>query len=107
MTRVLVAVLLLLALTSAAHSDTPPSSTDVVHATLFNPAHADSRLLRSRTVQESVHASSVSLTCCKVCSVGKACGNTCISRDKSCHVGQGCAYMSSSAIRTSPPDSAV
>jgi hypothetical protein len=31
------------------------------------------------------------LTCCKVCSVGKACGNTCIAREKTCHVGQGCA----------------
>jgi hypothetical protein len=29
--------------------------------------------------------------CCKICSVGKACGNACISRDKICHVGPGCA----------------
>ena len=29
--------------------------------------------------------------CCKTCSKGKACGDTCISRDKSCHVGRGCA----------------
>jgi len=29
--------------------------------------------------------------CCKVCTVGKACGDTCISRDKICHVGRGCA----------------
>jgi hypothetical protein len=29
--------------------------------------------------------------CCKVCTTGKACGDTCISRDKICHVGQGCA----------------
>jgi len=29
--------------------------------------------------------------CCKVCTIGKACGNTCISRDKQCHVGRGCA----------------
>ena len=29
--------------------------------------------------------------CCKICSTGKACGNTCISRDKECHVGPGCA----------------
>lgn len=29
--------------------------------------------------------------CCKICTVGKACGNTCISRDKTCHVGPGCA----------------
>jgi len=29
--------------------------------------------------------------CCKICTRGKACGNTCISRDKVCHVGRGCA----------------
>ena len=29
--------------------------------------------------------------CCKVCSIGQAGGNTCISRDYTCHVGRGCA----------------
>ena len=29
--------------------------------------------------------------CCKHCTIGKACGNTCISMDKTCHVGPGCA----------------
>ena len=29
--------------------------------------------------------------CCKICRAGKACGDTCISRDKICHVGPGCA----------------
>lgn len=29
--------------------------------------------------------------CCKVCTTGKACGDTCISRDKVCRVGPGCA----------------
>ncbi len=29
--------------------------------------------------------------CCKHCTVGKACGDTCIARDKTCHVGPGCA----------------
>ena len=31
------------------------------------------------------------LACCKVCSKGKACGDSCISRDKECHKGKGCA----------------
>jgi SH3-like domain-containing protein len=30
-------------------------------------------------------------TCCKICSKGKACGDSCISRDKTCHKGVGCA----------------
>jgi hypothetical protein len=29
--------------------------------------------------------------CCKTCSKGKACGDSCIARDKSCNVGPGCA----------------
>lgn len=29
--------------------------------------------------------------CCKFCRTGKPCGDTCISRDKDCHVGPGCA----------------
>lgn len=30
-------------------------------------------------------------TCCKTCTKGKACGNTCIARDKVCHRPPGCA----------------
>lgn len=30
-------------------------------------------------------------TCCKTCSKGKACGNSCIARNKTCHKGPGCA----------------
>ncbi len=29
--------------------------------------------------------------CCKICTKGKACGNTCIAAHKICHVGPGCA----------------
>lgn len=30
-------------------------------------------------------------SCCKVCKAGKACGDSCIARDKECHKGKGCA----------------
>lgn len=30
-------------------------------------------------------------SCCKVCSKGKACGDSCIARSKTCHKGVGCA----------------
>ena len=76
MPRILIAVLALLSLTGAARKDTLPSPTDVVHATLFNPAHPDNRLLQSRTAAGFAHPTPVALSCCKVCSVGKACGNT-------------------------------
>lgn len=29
--------------------------------------------------------------CCKVCKKGKACGDSCIARDKNCKKGRGCA----------------
>jgi hypothetical protein len=29
--------------------------------------------------------------CCKVCTKGKPCGDTCIDKDDTCHVGPGCA----------------
>ena len=30
-------------------------------------------------------------SCCKTCKAGKACGDSCISRDKTCKKGKGCA----------------
>ena len=35
--------------------------------------------------------SAASGQCCKICHKGKACGDTCISRQDTCHVGPGCA----------------
>lgn len=35
--------------------------------------------------------------CCRVCQTGKACGNSCIARDKTCHKGVGCACNGSTA----------
>lgn len=29
--------------------------------------------------------------CCRICTVGKACGNSCISKKYKCHKGRGCA----------------
>lgn len=33
----------------------------------------------------------VAAACCKVCSSGQACGDSCISRSKRCRKGPGCA----------------
>jgi hypothetical protein len=33
--------------------------------------------------------------CCKVCTTGKACGNSCIARHLTCHKGPGCACNAS------------
>jgi hypothetical protein len=31
------------------------------------------------------------VACCKICRKGKACGNSCIARNKTCHQPPGCA----------------
>lgn len=36
-------------------------------------------------------AATLYAACCKTCHTGKACGDSCISREKSCHKGPGCA----------------
>ena len=36
--------------------------------------------------------------CCKVCSTGKACGDTCIAKNLTCHKGAGCACNSRSPL---------
>lgn len=41
-------------------------------------------------IQESESAPTQQ-TCCKICSKGKACGNSCISRSYTCHQPPGCA----------------
>ena len=39
----------------------------------------------------SAAAAATGYACCKVCKKGKACGNSCISEEKTCHQPQGCA----------------
>jgi hypothetical protein len=45
--------------------------------------------------------------CCVVCDSGKACGDSCIAKDKTCYAGAGCAcnggLKQSSAPATRPP----
>jgi hypothetical protein len=91
MLRFAFALVVLLALTGSAYGETPPHAPAADHAVLFASAHPDNHFIRSLAASGSAHSTSAALACCKVCSVGKACGNTCISRDKTCHVGQGCA----------------
>lgn len=47
---------------------------------------------RSSPLQRSLNTERASeARCCKVCTKGKPCGDTCIAQDKTCHVGPGCA----------------
>jgi hypothetical protein len=78
----------------------PTALADSFHAEVSPLSHAESvpieRLARSSKffaslgITQSMSAPAAQ-SCCKICSRGKACGNTCIARDKVCHVGPGCA----------------
>ncbi len=91
MPRILFALVVLVSIGGVAYADTPPVPAAAVHAALFTSVPTDNHLLTSRALADSARSTPVAPSCCKVCSVGKACGNTCISRDKTCHVGHGCA----------------
>jgi hypothetical protein len=41
--------------------------------------------------------------CCKICTAGIACGNTCISANYTCHVGAGCACNGGAPVLPPPP----
>jgi hypothetical protein len=51
---------------------------------------SSSRSSPFREVQQSERAAAEK-QCCKVCSKGKPCGDTCIEKDDVCHVPPGCA----------------
>lgn len=56
-----------------------------------SPIAERGRLVASCATAAPGPATAASQQCCKVCTKGKACGNTCIARDKKCHKGAGCA----------------
>ena len=60
-------------------------------------AGSDSEANESEDIRPEPQANGV---CCRVCSKGVACGNTCIAAGNTCHVGAGCACNLSS----SPPE---
>ena len=87
MPRTLVVLVVFSSLTTAASAQTAPWFLN----TVFAQPHTQSRLLQSLGVTGPRLSTPLAQSCCKICTVGKACGNTCISRDKTCHVGPGCA----------------
>jgi hypothetical protein len=85
---ILVACLLAL---PAASAESPASSNQTAAADIGN----QQSLLRGHIVHRSTFVQPktnvLADRCCKVCHAGKACGNSCISRDKTCHQPPGCA----------------
>lgn len=49
------------------------------------------RARSQRSLPAPTWPASPSRSCCRVCTTGKACGNSCIARWKTCRVGAGCA----------------
>jgi hypothetical protein len=77
---------------STATDLTPPTATqpqELDHWVIPTSTARSSELLRSLGLSQP--SRSIAQACCKVCTTGKACGDTCISRDKECHVPPGCA----------------
>lgn len=54
-------------------------------------ASAPSDQTRSAGCQAIENGLVLQQACCRICSKGKACGNSCIARDKNCHQPPGCA----------------
>jgi len=85
-------ICLLLVTGSAAYPDAPfnAGTSEAPIISKHRALREDSATVRSLGLGRSDDRHQ-SFTCCKICSAGKACGNTCISRDDVCRVGPGCA----------------
>jgi len=92
MLRILTVALAMTALAMAAQSDTPTSRDSQVTsiASIHRTPYVDNHALAALGLT-SPTGTTKGIVCCKICTVGKACGNTCISKNDICHVGPGCA----------------
>jgi len=93
MLRFIVAALAMTALAMAAQSDAPTSgnSQGTSIASIHRAPYVENHTLVAMGFSTSSTATTNTFACCKICTVGKACGNTCISKDDICHIGPGCA----------------
>jgi len=70
-------------------------ATSIVSVEVFDVCNLDNQVATIGSEQLFSATRSASCVprseCCKVCSKGKACGDTCIRRDYTCHKGRGCA----------------
>ncbi len=82
---------LLLALASPASATPLASGTDETLPSLVVMDNEPAGGMLDRIHALMPGAVEVAAACCKRCKKGKACGDSCISRDKSCHKGAGCA----------------
>jgi hypothetical protein len=87
--RVLALLAVLVAAASvSAHADEPGLAPIGGQATIVRDASAQMTLV-PRAAEDPEPF--LPAACCKICSKGKACGDSCISRKKTCHKQPGCA----------------
>lgn len=67
------------------------SSMPLIHAQALEDFDRISRIVDENYWKSSAHQTEKPYVCCKVCKTGKTCGDTCITRADTCHVGLGCA----------------
>jgi hypothetical protein len=93
MLRFIAAALAMTALAMAAQSDTPISGDSQANsiASIHRAPYVENQTPAALGFSKSSTAITNAFACCKICTVGKACGNTCISRSDICHIGPGCA----------------
>ena len=88
---ILIPVLMLTGLSAAPdRARATPAATEVHQIFALENSTRRPEFLNSLGLQQPT-AAAAQQGCCKICTQGKACGNTCIARDKQCHVGPGCA----------------
>ncbi|KKO07645.1 hypothetical protein LCGC14_0056010 [marine sediment metagenome] len=84
-------LMLALCFASVASAEQPPDVLDewVIQAELIVSSEAAECDLAFDTIPEELLLAQGG--CCKTCSKGKACGDSCISRSYTCHRPRGCA----------------
>lgn len=83
-------VILLLAAT-AGWSEQGENASTLVSDLVIQPGEELGCEARDQGQAASESESLANSGCCKICTVGKACGDTCISRSYTCTKGPGCA----------------
>jgi hypothetical protein len=57
----------------------------------YQRIHYSPSVLPTMPLRPPSYSPGVNTSCCKVCTTGQACGDSCISRSYTCHKGPGCA----------------
>jgi hypothetical protein len=91
MFRTFTAIALLMLTGTSAYSDSSPTATPSALKPIFEQRAREEGAVAKALGFIQAGTAHQSAACCKICSAGKACGNTCISRNDVCRVGPGCA----------------